>query len=192
MKNKRVRYLLSKWYVFVVWAVLMGILGHYVTAMIVRPSPDEKISVFVCSESCDQIRLVENLQDARPSYVKQMDFKWVDPKDSLFSIYYDAFAVDGGDLIVLPESKLNEYSYVDFFELDAVEVEQRFGQSFEYYRTDDGKIYGIKIDAEKSLGKQPDNSTQIYYLFFNKNSFHLGEWKESPRAGAVILAQVFL
>lgn len=191
--KKRAKALISVWYIFVVWAVISVILWHWITDLLTRPSSDEKISVFVCSENCGQAELVEKLQAARPEYIVQLEFKWVSSSDPMFAVYYDAFAVDGGDLIILPESKLNEYSYVDFLELDISAVESVYNRSFDYYRTEDGKAYGIEIDVLNSLGVQnQESSEQKYYLFFNKNSMHLGVLKDSARNAAVILAEVFL
>ena len=183
------KYLLSKWYVFVAWAVLSAVFWLWIVDLITRPTAEQKLSVFVCSESCEQSSLLEELGKVRPEYAVQLDFKWVRPNDNLFGEYYDAFAVYGGDIIIMPKSKLSEISYVDYFELDVEKVESRFGKT-EYYYAANGNAYGIEIEVEKSIGAQASGDT--YYLFFNKNSLHLGDWTGSPRDGALILAQVFI
>lgn len=189
-KGRR-RALLSKWGVFAAWAAVALIFWSWAAEMLTRPSSEETLGVFVCSQSCDQGALVSALQEKRPEYVVQMNFRWVGEDDDLFSVYYDAFAVGESDLIVMPQSRLNEYSYVDFFELDVQAVALTFGRDFEYYRTQEGAAYGIKIDAQASLGAQPADG-ESYYLFFNKNSLHLGGWNGSARSGALALAEVFL
>lgn len=189
VQNRRFwRYLISKWYVFVVWAVFAVILWCWLVDLLIKPSNKEQVGIFVCSEICNQEELAEKLQKYRPDYVRQLNFKWVSPDDSLFAVYYDAFAVDASDVIVMPENKLNEFSWVDFLELDTEEVELYYGSEFNYYYADDGKAYGIEIDS-----RQFQTTGEVsYYMFFNKKSLHLGEWIGSSLDGALILAKVLL
>ncbi len=184
-----VKRLLSKWYLFVVWAAISVFLWVWIAGLITRPTAKEKLSVFVCSENCGQEELVSKLQSVRPEYVEELGFKWVGTSDSMFKVYYDAFAVYESDVIIMPADKLSEVSYVDFYELDEEVAERLFGVC-EFYKTENRAAYGIKIDAEKSLGKQTENA--VYYLFFNKKSLHLGELSGSRLDGAITFAKIFI
>ncbi len=58
-------------------------------------------------------------------------------------------------------------------------------------------MYGILVyDEETGLKVAGDNvfyvPQQRFYLFFNKNSQHIGEWNGSPDDGAIKVAQRFM
>lgn len=184
-----IKKLLSKWYLFAVWALISVFFWVWVANLLTKPSAEEKVGVFVCSESCDREQLINKLQSACPEYVLQLDFKWVAPSDGMFPVYYDSFAVYESDLIILPEYKLTEISYVDFYGFSEDVAKSLFGAT-ELYKAENGCAYGVKIDTLKCLGEQGGNAD--YYAFFNKNSLHLGELGNSKLDGAVALARVFI
>lgn len=69
--------------------------------------------------------------------------------------------------------------------LNAETIEKTYGESLAYYE-DEGRIYGIALREEYF------NDEETIYACFNKDSLHLGEWKEETLNGDIEIVRAFL
>lgn len=161
---------------------------------------EEKITVFIGSNSAT-FEKAEYLNGARPDYLKMVEVRAYALSDSVYDTCLTIFGYETGDILLLPESNLNEQTCVDCYAEISVDYQSKF-EHLGWYVVD-GKVYGIKIHDKQSheslidcLDYGKDDDEQDYYLLFNKNSVHIGDLSDASaineRNGALVIASMLL
>ena len=197
---KTVNSILSKaakhWYLYLVWFMVVFLLWELVCRVLIQIPQEEKLVFFVGSQDCDTDGLKNKLEENIQEYLKQVDVYYYASENNYFGTLLQLYGTKA-DLFILPESKATE-ALPYYLELDIEKVKHSFG-NVEFYQSE-GKFLGIKIyDYESDTGKLKEYISyynqevvpkENYYLFFNKESLHLGSWNDCLTDGAVVLMEV--
>lgn len=161
---------------------------------------EEKVCVFIGSYSVS-FEKAEELNEDRPKYLKTVDVNAYSINDNAFTSYLTIFGYEIGDILILPESYINEERCSDYF----AEISEKYMAQFEnlgFYSVSN-KSYGIKVhdkDSHESvidcINFGSDDNDENYYLCFNIKSVHLSDLSDgnklSERDGAIKVAQRLL
>ena len=194
----------QRWYAFALWLLITVLLASWLFPWLARVTEDEKLTVFVGSYSADTSRLRQSLLSGQPEYIVKMDLYSAVLDDGLYDAFYTTYGLSYADVLVLPQQAAEKIvsaengNLADFFSV----IPQGFfdRDEWEYYSAD-GADFGIKIfdsATDKAFCSLIDFSKdgrekQDYYIFFNKDSVHLGGMKEgAERNGAITIAELLM
>lgn len=173
-----------------------SLLSIYIVDLINKPRNEETISILVASydDKCETFR--NEVNQRRPKYLREIQFNTYSLLDERFEDYYLKLAYGLSDIVILPESKVNESKVQDYYAIFNDEIKTKYFPNKEWYTLDD-KDYGILIhkkDTEDNhlltycLNEQTDED---YYLFFYWKSKHIGSLNNTTYNTAFELMQVF-
>lgn len=175
--NRLKKSLSSFWYLYVFLPLLGVVFLCYSTYLVNKPRGIETISIFIGSLSTSSASLRETLEENQPSYLREIAIRSYDYNDSNFSSCYSNFGRSDADIIILPESKLNEETIMYYYaKLD----ESKINASKFYYPGTSSSPYGFLIHSNEKINNSlieysNGKYNEDYYAFFNKNSLHLGK-----------------
>jgi hypothetical protein len=178
--------ILGNWHRYVLWALLSGILWAWIIVLVTRTDASEEVRIYADLPTMRQEALELALEREKPDGIRYVEAQCFD--DAII----DASAVMQGDLYLIPESKAEKYlaSFAPIEDAETLFPKQTFYES-------DGKAYGIVVfdeDAGIWIGKEYVMyiAEERCFLFFNKDSKHIGAWNGSPDDAAITIAKNFL
>lgn len=161
---------------------------------------EEKITVFIgsCTSTFEK---EDELNQSRPDYLKAVEVRAYALSDSVYDTCLSIFGYETGDILILPESNLNEENIADHYAVISQEYQSIFN-NIGWYELD-GNVYGIKIHDKEThqslincLDYGKDDDEQNYYLLFNKNSVHISDLSDASAKndmnGAIVIANKLL
>lgn len=179
--EKWLRYLIALILIFIFWLVIID--------MLIAVKPEYKLGIFIGAYGISP-KLEECIE--KPSKVEEIEIFDVNINEDYYFVIFSAYASSGDfDFSIVNEKQFRESDIQYYLVLDEQKLVAYFGDQ-EYYRVND-QIYGIKIyDGETKTGILNDaivydfeDESEDYYLFFYKNSTHLGELNSSTDDKAI-------
>jgi hypothetical protein len=191
-------HLLKKcWFFFALYAALSISLSFWLFEVRTAPGKDEKLQFFFSGYSYQKDDLSSFLEAKKPAYLRSVSYRFIETDSSSFADVYDTYGRSSADVLILPQSEINENKCLyDFLRVDEGEVTSLFG-SVSLYQAQ-GYSYGIKVyDASAKSGwatslfsyVKEGTEAQDYYLFFARSSLHSGSLGKQAKDGAITYAQ---
>jgi hypothetical protein len=183
-------YFSYNWWKALALSFMIIIVWSVVNNEIISPNENERIIVSMMYVSVDEEALMEDSLAYMKNYpnqnIKEIEINAVSPGIGMtFIDFLTTRALPGTDIIILPESVLQESTASDLFlELDTIIADSFFENKAEYYYESE-KAYGIKLSGE-FLSTRFSNylksaSDETYYLFINIFSVNIGDWNEDSK-----------
>lgn len=160
---------LKKCVVFYILAALITpALFTYFVYLKNRAKKSEIFSVFVSANLKDKVGFKNTIKTLLPDTLEINTYS-CDINDTVFGTYYLSKG-EISDLLVLPESFVNEFEVPPYLEITSL---TSFDLSDAYKKND--KTYGLAVKNQNNtyLSDYIDYSDDDYYVFVNKNSVHL-------------------
>ncbi len=173
--EKWLRYLIALILIFIFWLVVIDTL--------VAVKPEDKLCIFIGAYGISP-NIEEHIE--KPSEIEEIEILDVNINQDYYFVIFSAHASNKDfDFSIVNEKQFRESDIQYYLILDEEKLIDYFGEQ-EYYRVNDD-IYGIKIyDGETKKGILGDlvsynleDEADDYYLFFHKDSIHLGELNSS-------------
>ena len=173
--EKWLRYLIALILIFIFWLVIID--------MLVAVKPENKIGIFIGSYG-----ILQEIDDhiEKPHEIEEIEIYDLNINEDYYFVIFSAYASNRDfDFSIVNEKQFRESDIQYYLILDEDTLVGYFGEQ-EYYFVNN-QIYGIKIyDGETKTGILNDlitydaeESEDDYYLFFHKDSIHLGELNSS-------------
>ena len=174
MKPSTKKALTKYWPVYVLAVIALPILSYAIVEQIQKPKNEETISIFVGSCNADARYLKERLSNNKPPYLLEVNLYSYSYVDSTFNTYYQANGKMDVDLVILPESKIDDASLITYYR----PLDESHLSSSDYLSKDSKTHFGILIrskgEANSLLTFSDDSHDENYYAFFGKSSKHGG------------------
>lgn len=176
--------ILQNWHRYVIWALLSGIFWAWIGTRVAEAPAAQKVQLYADLPAMEREKLEIALEHEKPDgirYVQAANFDYA---------LFDSTEVLYGDLYLIPESKAEMY-LSSFAPIDPAAFP---GQTF--YEAN-GKTYGIVV-FDQDAGIWIGGEYVMYiaeercFLFFNKESQHLGAWNNSADDAAIVIARNYL
>lgn len=139
----------------------------------------EKISIFLASYTTDTTAFNQAVEDSTPEYIKEMSLYSFSLKDQSFDYYYSTIALARCDIVIIPESVIEDDTILKTFKKIPEIIENEYFNDASFYSIYENH-YGLKIHSEgQNKPNSPityvgdDSQDQNYYVFFNSNSIHV-------------------
>ena len=186
--EKWIRYLIALILIFIFWLVVVD--------MLVAVKPENKIGIFIGAYGISQA-LDEQIE--KPDGIEEIEIFDLNINEDYYFVIFSAYASNRDfDFSIVNEKQFRESDIQYYLTLNEETLVDYFGEQ-EYYCVND-QIYGIKIyDGETKKGILSDLVTfegedlnDDYYLFFHKDSVHLGNLNSSRDDKAIQIIQSML
>lgn len=145
-----IKNIFNKLYLFIIWAIVAFIFWSWIFTFATDTSPDKKITVYCHAPEIDSVDLAVKLEEGKPEGIKMIKVH------SFEYVMFDVESIENGDIFILPESLIGEYS--------------------ELLLDPDG---GTRVyDSETGTGSADSfigYTDEDYYLFLGLNSVHLDD-----------------
>ena len=183
-------------WVYVLFCLASTLLSIYAVNLINKPRNEETISILVASydDKCEEFK--KEVNKRRPDYLREIQFNTYSLLDDSFENYYLNLAYGLSDIVILPESKVNNSKVQDYYAILNDEIKTKYFVDKEFFSLED-KEYGVLIHKKGTednnllkynLDEQTDEN---YYLFFFWKSKHIGVLNDTTYNTAFELMQVF-
>ncbi len=180
----------SNFHLYVICAVLSFFLWGWIFGMVNDTTAFKKVSVYIDCDSCRDMELRLELEKEPPEGIKLI------PVHTLDYVVFDETTMFQGDILVLRESQFPNYK-------DALTPLAGAESRFEGCQLleDQGAVYGLKVyDAATGTGiladyvvfQNPGEKPEDFYLFFFKQSRHLGAINGSRDEAAFQVARTLM
>lgn len=171
----------SFFYLFII--ILSILLPSFTLNYISKPKKERLFTAFISSYTTDREKIDGIFENNKPDYVNKIIINLFSNDDPNFNIYYSSFGLKHSDLIIIPESRINNPDIVTYYSSLSKNIIDKY--DFSNFYTINDACYGIKlnngnndIDDLLTLSKE-DMEEENYYMFLNKNSYHIGELGKS-------------
>ena len=201
-------YIAKYWWYFALWMLFVILIWVIVFSFITKPKKEESIYLFFGVEKAQTDLMYEDFKNDKPEYVKNIDITVFSTRTDAFDSLFATRGLLNTDVFVLPETYCEPSAMKAlFYPVDRSVMKELFGEDVEFDKAAyEDKVYGIKLyDKETDVGKATSYFTYTYYddagvkqavgnyyLFFSKESLHLGGLSGSEADGAIVLAQAIL
>ncbi len=167
----------GQFWAYLICIFVFVILWNGVFGFLVRIPEDEKVTVFIASQS-ETYAYGEELSSDRPQNLRAVDVRCAIPDSMYFDIYLAIYGYSQSDILILPETLIDFENLSDrFCGIDAEYAKQigNLGTA-----ESEGNVYGICVydsESKKSLlsGIEWGSGDTDYYLFFRAGSLHTGD-----------------
>ena len=191
------RIIRERWYAFAAWLLITVLLASWLFPWLTRISPEEKLTVFVGSYSQDTGELRQVLERNKPEELVELNVYSGALDDGLYDAFYTTYGLSYADVMVVPRQAVEEIvssengNLSDFFTVIPLGF---FPNADWTYYSAGGEHYGIRIyDSQTGKGfcslidfTKDGKENQDYYIFFNKDSVHLGGMREGGATDAAV------
>ena len=173
---------------YIFWAVFSAVIWTWILMLCTEVSPKRKVVVYADLEGLDKAALSEALSEDLPKGIRCVETERF--TDQIFM----PGSVQAGDLFLIPESAAESYAE-SFVPIDR---EAFPGASFLEWN---GEAYGVCVYdpaagisvAETFIRYPALLGEERCWLFFGKESLHIGSWNDaSADDAAIVLAQAFM
>ena len=172
---------------YLVWAAVSTFVIIWVFAILTKPTEDEKVDFFVCTNVIDRPGFEKFINENKPSYLKEVNANFIEDNNFIFSQNLATYGDQIADIYIMNKDKFDIVTGKDyyFYQLEENKSRELFGKNIEFYITETNQLYAIKINCTFI------ESVNLF-LGFAKNSNHLKGLKEGGFSGAIELAQKFI
>ncbi len=182
----------SWWYLYLIALVALPLGTCYLTYLVNLPRNEETITLFIASCQSSTKGLYEELMKNRPDYLREINIRSYVYYEDTFSTYYSYFGRGDADIVILPESKIASASVTSYYKKWS---EDMIDSSSAYYSVESGlDVYGKLIhkkgEDNSYISYKDDEHDENYYLFYGKNSLHLGPLSNSKWNTALLFAKI--
>ena len=169
---------------YVVWAIVSIVFWGWIFTLITDAPAARKVLLYADLPDLDRAALSAALEADMPETIRFVEAR------AFMDEYFSSANVAKGDVYIVPE--INAETYLPSF----TPMDPAAFPDLPRYEAD-GKVYGLCIYDEAAnirIGEQYllYEPKVRYYLFFNKDSLHLGAWNESADDAAIRAANRFL
>lgn len=188
-----IKHFAEKWLRYLIALILIFIFWLTVIDMLVAIKPENKIGIFIGSYGISP-QLDEHID--KPLEIQEIEIYDLNIDEDYYFVIFGAYASNRDfDFSIVNEKQFRESDIQYYLPLNNDTLVNYFGEQ-EYYCVNDD-IYGIKIyDGKTKKGILNDlvvydaeGSSDDYYLFFHKDSIHLGDLNSSTDDKAIQLIQ---
>ena len=183
-----IKRVLSQLHRYVLWLLISAVLWGFVFTRITDTSKQKKVTIYTDAPAVSEITLAAKLEEELPEGIKMVKVR---------HFTYAAFNSDEpkeADILILSESSVKEH--IDM--LSPIGLEPKEGDL-----VIDGALYGIRVfDLDSGRGAAKDfftytyivseSENENYYLCFNKDSLHIGDWNGSADDAAFVIDERLL
>lgn len=178
-------YIRHYWLFYVSSALVAGVALALGFATRTKAKETEKIDILVSCLSFDEAGFKGYLKDNKPSYLKELNYRYVMEGDSSLSSIYGTYGSVEADLFFLSASQMDSLSASLLLPLNEESCSALFpGHSLSYYEKGGAK-YGLALSS-------PYLKDGDYFAFFAKSSEHLGSLASKGLDGDVTLVRGLL
>ena len=187
-------------WVYLAWILVVTVFWSWVFGILTRVPDEEKITVFLGTRSGSFEKYAE-LNEARPDYVRELELSVHAVGEPYFSDFLGTFGNGEADILILPESRLDDASVAALY----AEIAPFYCEELPNLGLleKDGRVYGLRVhdkETHESLVSCLDygegDTEENYYLLFNRKSLHLGDLSPASgvtdRNGAIAIAKRLL
>ena len=188
-----IKHFSEKWLIYLISLVLIFTFWLAVIDEVVAVKPGEKIGIFLGTYGVYQT-VAEEIE--KPTGVEEIGIFDANINEDYYFVIFAAYASNNDfDFSIVNEKQFRESDIQYYQPLNRELITAYFGER-EYFTLNDN-IYGIKIyDGETGEGiltdyvsYSSDGAAEDYYLFFHKNSIHIGGLNNSADDKAIQLIQ---
>jgi hypothetical protein len=182
------------WYVFAAYLALTSLFFGILSNYLIKDKNTETIRIFLNCQSYDEAGVVEKLSQGKEDYVKNIRLSSSPDEEELFALRFESAGLVS-DLLVLSEKKATSFYCEKYFApLDLAYLVTYGLSSSSFYQAEDHKNYGLLVESsEQLIHYQAEGTTgEKHYLFFLRNSSHIGQLNGSSRDGAMSLGKALL
>lgn len=185
----------SHWYVYAIVSVSWVLLWAFVNNIFIADKKEETVKVFLACPSFETSKVQAALDASKDSFIKHVRITGSTLDDNLF---YSRFETSGlaSDLLVIPKSMSSSYYCERYFASVDAEIATKYGFALnDGYAAEDNLTYGIKITGDgtkNGIVFQKGETTEPYYVFFNKTSVQVGSLNGSTLSGAITIAKAII
>ena len=172
--------ILKNWYRYILWALLSAVFWAWIFTLLFSAPAKKKVVLYADLPDIERNELSIALEEDLPEGIRIVDTAAFD--DMAFS----QTEVLTGDLYLISESRTEQY-LASFAPIDRADFPDAT-----FYESD-GEAYGILV-YDETTGLNIGGEYIFYipqercYLFFNKDSMHIGEYDNA----AITIAQHFM
>lgn len=180
--------LFNKWYIYLPVIIVSAFTVNYYCDFITMPRGSETISVFMATENVIHDALRHYFLRSSPSYLRNVEISFINPSDSMYNEYFAKRGLNHADIFVLPTAKVSEeLTTKQFIELDKNYVDSYIECEFDESGT--GVLLHRKEDESKQFIEYGQDD---YYIYFRKNSIHLGSMNNSKVNTALLITKALI
>ncbi len=152
-----------------------------------KTKEEEKIDILLVADSYDNKKWGSFLSSIKPSYLKEINYRFLSSGDSLLPPILSTFGEIEADLFFFPEDVLKTVRCSSLMlPLDEAKAQSVFGDGVSFYE-DEGAKYGVKISTRDCFSAESS-----FYACFRSSSLHLGALASSSLNGDVEIVRAFL
>ena len=188
-----IKNILRFWYAYVTLIAVATLSTIYYCNYINRPKQEKTISLFVSSYSLNSNKLYDFLKEKSPSYLREINISFVNPKSADFEYQIVNKGLNKADIFILPKS----YIFDSLVEKQFASLNQDVLNNYFTYETDSyGK--GIVIhkpgqeDNDLYTFRNSDYPDEDYYLYYRVNSIHIKGLNDSNYDTALMFTKELL
>ena len=177
------------WYAYVIAIIVGVLLIDYGFNVINLPRNEETITFFIVSEGNDLSNLKGVLENNKPSYLREINVYGARRESAEFKTYFDIYGKANSDVVILPESKIDEDILLNYYSSFPIDYINTFMEEVETYKSEKNELhYGVKIHAKGEdnglITYKSEDFDEDYYAFFVSSSIHIGKLASSEWATA--------
>ena len=182
------------WGYLIILAVSIALGISFVT-IVDKPRKEATITLFVGSYTTNVERVKEELMNKKPDYLREINLHCFSPTSKNYTYAYRSIGLKGADIIVLPSSKIDNQTISDFYAVISDEYLDKYFSSNKTLEID-SKAYGVKIHEKGQPNGEllsffdEESHDEDYYVFYKRNSLHIGDITSSKYETAFMLSQV--
>ncbi|MCI1245614.1 MAG: hypothetical protein LKG11_06710 [Bacilli bacterium] len=178
MNRKFQARLAYSWPLYLILPLVLGFTVSYLFYVSHRPAYFETVDVFVGAGGVEKDDFAKKIEtELSDDGMKEATVTYCDPSDSLYSQKLSVVGYNGSDLFLLPKSTLESIACSDImlpFEDAEGFVGSYCGGASGFFEQD-GKSYGVGIDASGWLSDYVSFVDEDYYLCVNSISKNIGD-----------------
>ena len=159
------------------------LLSSFTLNFISKPKKEHLFTAFISSYTTDREKIDAIFENNKPDYINKIMINLFSNDDPNFNIYYSSFGLKHSDLIIIPESRIKNPDIVTYYCSLSKNIIDKY--NFSNFYTINDAYYGIKLNNGNNdindlltLSKE-GMEEENYYMFLNKNSYHIGELGKS-------------
>lgn len=180
IKKRRMKVVFKyTWPIYLVTSLVIG-LGLFFLFKVTHKTPLYKtLTLFVSGEVKDHKGLRNDLLEAYQSYdLKTVSCISSSPSDANYNSKLTIPGYNSADILIIPESKLNDVVVVAFGLEITDEIKDSYYSNNSFYIQEE-KRFGIKLDNEK-VNNYFSLPSEELYIVINAKSVNIGEYSSKP------------
>ena len=169
------------WPFYLIVAVLIPLLFHFVFGIAHRTPAYKTLTLFVSGEISDQKTLESDMKERfKEKDIKSFSCISANPGDGNYNTKLTIAGYNTADVLILPLSKLDDVVVSAFGKELTAEMIDTYYASFSLYKQDEIN-YGIKLDKEK-VNKYMSLPSEDCYMVLNGKSSNLGKYSKEENS----------